>query len=122
MVTQVTSFGRSGLSDFVVQRVSAVIIGLYALCVTFFFVANPNVSYEALTGFFGNTSMKVFSTLAVVATAAHAWIGMWTVGTDYIRAHYFGAHATALRVIYQFACLTALFIYVVVGLQIFWRI
>jgi len=66
--------------------------------------------------------MKVFSTLAVLATAAHAWIGMWTVGTDYIRAHYFGAHATALRVIYQFACLAALFVYVVVGLQIFWRI
>ena len=122
MVTQVTSFGRSGLSDFVVQRVSAVIIGLYALCVIYFFVAHPNVSYETLTGFFGSASMKIFSTLAVLAIAAHAWIGMWTIGTDYIRAHYFGAHATTLRVLYQFACLTALFIYVVVGLQIFWRI
>ena len=122
MVTQVTSFSRSGLSDFVVQRVTAVIIGLYALCVFAFFIANPNVSYEALTGFFGTAWMKIFSTLAVLATAAHAWIGMWTVGTDYIRAHYFGAHSTTLRLIYQFACLTALFIYVAVGLQIFWRI
>ena len=122
MVTQVTSFGRSGLSDFVVQRVSAVIIGLYALCVMGFFVANPNVSYEALAAFFGSAPMKIFSTLAILATAAHGWIGMWTVGTDYIRAHYFGAHATTWRVIYQFGCLTILFIYVVVGLQVFWRI
>jgi succinate dehydrogenase / fumarate reductase, membrane anchor subunit len=122
VVTQVTSFSRSGLSDFVVQRVTAVIIGLYALCVLAFFVANPTVSYDVLTSFFGSAWMKIFSTLAVLATAAHAWIGMWTVGTDYIRAHYFGAHATTLRVIYQLACLTTLFIYVAVGLQIFWRI
>ena len=121
MVTNVTSFGRSGLTDFVVQRVTAVILAVYTLWLVGFFVANPNVSYETLTGFFGSTSMKVFSTLALLSTAAHAWIGMWTVGTDYIRAHYFGAHATTFRIIYQFACLAVLFLYVVLGLQIFWR-
>jgi succinate dehydrogenase / fumarate reductase membrane anchor subunit len=65
--------------------------------------------------------MKMFSTLAVLATAAHAWIGMWTVGTDYIRNHYFGAHATTFRIVYQFGCLALLFIYVLWALQIFWR-
>jgi succinate dehydrogenase / fumarate reductase membrane anchor subunit len=121
VVTNVTSFGRSGLSDFVVQRVSAVIIALYVLCLAGFFLANPNVGFEALTAFFGSMPMKMFSTLAVLATAAHAWIGMWTIGTDYIRGHYFGAHATTFRIIYQFGCLAALFIYVLWALQIFWR-
>ena len=121
MVTNVTSFSRSGLADFVVQRVTAVVLALYALCIVGFFVVNPNVSYEALTGFFGSLWMKVFSTLAILSTAAHGWIGMWTVGTDYIRPHYFGVHATVYRIIYQFACLAAIFLYVVLGLQIFWR-
>lgn len=121
VVTNVTSFGRSGLSDFVIQRVSAVIIAVYVLCIVSFFLANPNVSFEALSGFFSSLPMKMFSTLAVLATAAHAWIGMWTIGTDYIRAHYFGAHATVFRIVYQFGCLSLLFIYVLWGLQIFWR-
>ncbi len=121
VVTNVTSFGRSGLSDFVVQRVTAVIIALYVLCLFGFFLANPNVTFEALSAFFSYLPMKMFSTLVVFATAAHAWIGMWTVGTDYIRNHYFGAHAMAFRIVYQFGCLALLFIYVLWALQIFWR-
>lgn len=121
MVTNVTSFSRSGLADFVVQRVTAVILAIYALWVVGFFVVNPNVTYETLTGFFGSLSMKIFSTLAILSTAAHGWIGMWTVGTDYIRQHYFGTYATTFRIIYQLVCLATLFLYVVVGLEIFWR-
>ena len=58
---------------------------------------------------------------SVLSTAAHVWIGMWTIGTDYIRAHYFGAHAIVFRITYQFGCLLVLFVYVLWGLQIFWR-
>ena len=97
VVTNVTSFGRSGLSDFVVQRVTAVVIALYVLCVAGFFLANPDVTSTRCRGFFGDLPMQMFSTLAVLAIAAHAWIGMWTVGTDYIRRHYFGAHATTFE-------------------------
>jgi succinate dehydrogenase / fumarate reductase, membrane anchor subunit len=119
-VTNVTSLTRSGLSDFLVQRVSAVIIAAYALCVIGFFVTAPELSHSRLVDYFGGTVMQLFSTLALLATAAHAWIGMWTVGTDYVRPHYFGAHATAWRLGYQGVCLTVLFVYVVWGLRIFW--
>lgn len=122
MVTNVTSFSRSGLSDFVTQRITAVIIALYTLWVLGFFIANPNVTHETLAAFFGAFWMKVFSTLALLSTVAHAWIGMWTVGTDYIRGHYFGQHSTAIRIVYQLVCMAVLFLYVVLGLQIFWRV
>ncbi len=121
MVTNVTSFSRSGLSDFVVQRVTAVVIAMYVLCLTGFFVANPAVDFDTLRSFFGSLPMRMFSTLAVLATAAHAWIGMWTVGTDYLRAHYFGRRATVVRIVYQFAVIGVLFIYTLWALQIFWR-
>jgi succinate dehydrogenase / fumarate reductase membrane anchor subunit len=64
----------------------------------------------------------IFSTLAVLSTAAHAWIGMWTIGTDYIRDHYFGRHSTAFRMVYQAGCLMILFLYVVWGLDLFWSL
>ena len=122
MVTNITSFGRSGLSDFIVQRASAVVIAAYTLCVAGFFLVNPGMSHEILVGYFSSLPMKVFSTLALLSTAAHAWIGMWTVGTDYIRGHYFGAQAMVFRIFYQFGCMFALFIYVIWGLLIFWSI
>jgi succinate dehydrogenase / fumarate reductase membrane anchor subunit len=120
MVTNVTSLTRSGLSDFVVQRISAVIMALYAACVVGWLLINPHPTYEAVVAYFDHPGMRMFSTLTVLATAAHAWIGMWTVGTDYIRPHYFGRHATAFRLVYQYTCLFVLFGYVAWAIQIFW--
>ena len=120
MVTNVTSLTRSGLADFVIQRATAVVIAVYAACVVGFLLANPHPTYEIVVAYFDHPAMRVFSTLTVFSTAAHAWIGMWTVGTDYIRPHYFGKHATAFRLTYQFVCLFILFVYVAWALQIFW--
>ena len=119
-VTNVTSLSRSGLSDFLVQRVSAVILALYTLCVLGFFLTNADVTHAGLVDYFAHPIMKLFSILAVLALAAHAWIGMWTVGTDYIRPHYFGAHATSWRITYQIVCLTLIFAFVVWTVPLFW--
>ena len=119
LVTNVTSLGRSGLADFVLQRVSAVVLGLYGLCVAGFF-ATTTVDHAALTGFLDSLTMKVFTTLAVVALAVHAWIGMWTVGTDYIRRHYFGRGHTVCLAVYQLVCLGAIFVYVLWPLSVVW--
>lgn len=122
LVTNVTSFGRSGLADFVLQRVSAVVLGLYGLCLVGFFAVTPNVDHAALVGFLDSLTMKAFTTLAVVALAMHAWIGMWTVGTDYIRRHYFGRGHTVYLATYQVVCLGAIFVYVLWPLSVIWRI
>ena len=39
--------------------------------------------------------------LAIVATCVHAWIGMWTIGTDYLRGRTMGPKGDSLRSIYQ---------------------
>ena len=122
MVTYVTSLTRSGLADFVVQRVTAVIMGLYTLCVVGFFYVTSDVDYTALRGYFGSFGMQTFTTLTVLSAAAHAWIGLWTVGTDYLRPHYVGRHAAAIRLTYQAGVLALLFFFVVWSLQLFWTL
>jgi succinate dehydrogenase / fumarate reductase membrane anchor subunit len=122
MVTNITSLTRSGLSDFVVQRVTAVIMGMYTLCILGFFIVTVDVSHAQLVGYLGSMPMKIFSTLMIFSTAAHAWIGMWTVGTDYIRGHYFGKHATVFRLFYQGGVLVFLFGYIAWALQLFWSL
>ena len=127
LVTNVTSFGRSGLADFVLQRVSAVVLGLYGLCLVGFFAVTPNLDHAALdhaalVGFLDSPTMKAFTTLAVVALAVHAWIGMWTVGTDYISRHSFGRGHTVYLATYQVICLGAIFVYVLWPLSVVWQI
>lgn len=118
-MTTVTSFGRSGLADFVLQRASAVVLAAYALCVFGFFLFGQ-VDHAGLAAFFGNLPMRAFSTLALLALAAHGWIGMWTVGTDYVRRHYFGRGHSVYLAAYQLACLAAVFVYLVWPLAVIW--
>ena len=118
-MTPVASLGRSGLVDFLLQRVTAVVLLAYACCVLGFFLAAPP-SHERLVAFFANLPMRGFTTLAVLALAAHGWIGMWTVGTDYVRRHYFGRGHAVWLAGYQAVCLAVVFVFVVWPLAVVW--
>ena len=120
MVTQVTSMSRNGVSDWIIQRVSAIVLAAYTLCVLGFVMMNPELDYAAWTGYFGHTAMKVFTMLAIVATCAHAWIGMWTIGSDYLRPHLMGQKATFLRAVYQIGCVLVIIAYLLWGINILW--
>ena len=122
VVTNVASFGRSGLSDFLLQRITAVILAVFALCVAGWFVVNPGAGHAELVRYFGTPAMLVFATLAVASLIAHAWIGMWTIGTDYLRPHYFGRLATVLRFAYQVGVALVLFAYAAWAISVIWRL
>jgi succinate dehydrogenase / fumarate reductase, membrane anchor subunit len=122
MVANATSFARSGLADFIVQRITAVIIGIYVVAVLVFFLGNPNLDHAELTAWFGSFPMQAFTTAAVLSTAAHAWIGLWTVGTDYLLPAHIGKQATAIRFVYQLGCVTILFVYVLWAMNLVWSL
>lgn len=120
MVTQVTSLSRNGVSDWVIQRLSALVLAAYTLCVFGFVVLNPGMEFATWSGFFNSTGMQVFTLLAVLSTGAHAWIGMWTIGSDYLREHTLGSRATTLRFIYQIGCVLIVATYLIWGINILW--
>ena len=120
MVTNITSLSRSGLSDWIIQRVSAVILAAYTLCIVGSFVLHPEMDYVTWRGIFDSTVMRIFSFIALAALCAHGWIGMWTISTDYITALQFGRAATFLRLLFQLGCILLVAVYLVWGVQIFW--
>ena len=127
MVTSVTNLGRSGLSDWLVQRVTAIILLAYVAFVTgVVLICEP--SYQEWSTLFASLWMKVFSLAAILSLASHAWIGLWSVSTDYLIERVLriklgegiATYANLLRWGFQAASAIVLFTYVVWGIQILW--
>ncbi len=112
-VKAVTSLGRSGLQDWMIQRISAVVLAVYTLYLFYFLLMATSLSYQLWQALFQDAFFKVFSLLALLSLILHAWIGLWTVSTDYIKP-------AAIRFLFQslliLFCLSSL----IWGAQILW--
>ncbi|RMS19563.1 succinate dehydrogenase, hydrophobic membrane anchor protein [Pseudomonas coronafaciens pv. porri] len=122
MVTNVTNLSRSGLYDWMAQRVSAVVLAAYFIFLIGYMVFHPGLSYAQWHDLFAHNGMRIFSLLALVALGAHAWVGMWTIATDYLTPMALGKSATAVRFLFQAVCGVLMFAYFVWGVQILWGI
>lgn len=112
-VLSATALGRSGVADWLIQRVSALIILFYALFLTAFYFSHTAIDFTLWHSVFAHTSMKLFSLLALLSLLAHAWIGMWAVLTDYVKCAYLRGTIQILIIIMFLACLAW-------GVQILW--
>ncbi len=121
MVRAVTSFGRSGLSDWLLQRVSGVIIAAYFVFIVGY-LATHNVDYPTWLALHQITCMKIFNTVTLLSVVAHAWIGIWAVLTDYITVRLLGPKATVLRLVLEIAAIGLLVVYTLWGLDIVWGV
>ena len=126
MVIPFLSFSRRGLLDFVVQRVSAFIMAAYVGVLLWFFLANE-MSHQVLVDFFLSTPMQIFSALTILSILGHAWVGLWTIGTDYIQSAHLefipglANFSTAIRFSYQVVCLLVMSIYLIWAMKLIWQ-
>ncbi|MEH6583023.1 MAG: succinate dehydrogenase, hydrophobic membrane anchor protein [Halioglobus sp.] len=118
MVTTVTSMGRSGLYDWLMQRISAVVLLAYFLFIACALLGG--VDYESWKALFSQTWVRVFSLMALLSLGVHAWVGLWSVLTDYLTERLMGQVGNVLRVGLQIICGITMFTYVVWGIQILW--
>lgn len=115
MVTSVTSLTRNGLRDWLIQRVTALILAVYTLFLFGFILCHHPLHYAQWRGLFANPWMRVFTFLALLGLVYHTWVGIWTVLTDYIKP-------TALRFTLQVVVCLVLLGYLVWGIDIVWSI
>lgn len=112
--TVAMSLTNNGLRDWLIQRISAVIIAFYYVFLMGFFFLHPDVDFSTLQLFFSNSWMKVFTLLTLLSLFLHAWIGIWTVLTDYVKP-------ASVRFFVEAFILILLVIYFLWGLEILWR-
>ena len=120
MVTAVTSFGRSGLYDWLIQRVTAVVLALYTFFIVGYLLANPDLTYDQWHGLFSHFWMRLFSLAALLSAAVHAWIGLWCVLTDYLTTMTLGKSATVIRLTVQMIFGVVTLAFTLWGIEILW--
>ncbi len=119
MVTWLFAFRRTGLSDWVIQRLSAVILLSYFVFISFHLLGP--IDYASWSSLHHNWWMKVFTLVATLSLAAHAWIGLWSVFTDYLTERLLGAKATILRRICEFGASVSLLGYIIWAFIVVWN-
>ncbi|MDF1781335.1 MAG: succinate dehydrogenase, hydrophobic membrane anchor protein [Alcanivoracaceae bacterium] len=120
MVTSVTSLGRNGLYDWLIQRVTALILGVYFIFTMGWLMTHSGVDYLTWKAFMGSLCMQIANTLVFFSVSAHAWVGLWTVTTDYITTLQFGSKATFARLTAQLVIALLTLVYLLWGLVMIW--
>ncbi len=86
MVTNVTSLTGNGLKDWLIQRVTALYFAVYSLYLLAFLIMHPQLEYSEWYALFHCGIFQVASVCALLMLTLHAWIGLWTVTTDYLKS------------------------------------
>jgi succinate dehydrogenase / fumarate reductase, membrane anchor subunit len=102
-----------GLRDWLVQRITAVIMALYTLIMLAVFF-NKSFNYDSWKALFAQGWMRVATLLFAVSLAWHAWVGMRDILMDYVKPD-------GLRLALRLGTLLLLAAYVGWTIQILWR-
>ena len=97
MVTTTASVGRNGIHDYMLIRVTAIIMTFYTLYLVGFIAFN-DITYDAL-----------------LSVLIHAWIGAWQVLSDSVKC-------ALLRGVLLFGVVVLLLVYVLTGVVVLWGV
>ncbi len=113
MLTEITSLTANGLKDWYLQRLSAIILVVYVFFILGYIIWHHPISYPVWYALFHHTISKMITIIALFALITHAWVGMWTVLTDYITGK-------NLRLILTTLMILAFIAYFVWAIEILW--
>ena len=113
MVNNVTSLTGNGLKDWLIQRVTAVYFAVYTIFLFVFLLLHPNLNFAQWHELFANHVFQIATAIGLLALSLHAWVGIWTVTTDYIKC-------TAIRLSVQLLVVLWLLSQFIWGLMIVW--
>ncbi len=104
-----------GLRDWLAQRLTAVLMAIYALVFGIYAVFVLPPGYDAWAGMFASLWMKVATLVVLLALIYHAWVGMREIFMDYLKP-------TWVRLVAYVVTLVWLTVCAVWAVQILWRV
>ena len=114
MVNRIVVGAHYGLSSWLAQRITAVIMALYSVILLVVFMRGAPLSYGVWKDLFTQGWMRVGTLLFAVSLAWHAWVGVRDIVMDYVKPD-------GLRLGLQVITILILAAYLGWTVQILWR-
>lgn len=113
MVNRIVTGAHYGLLDWLIQRVTAVVMAIYILLIiTLLLIFSPH-DYISWKEIFSYQWIRIVTFLSFISLCWHAWIGVRNILMDYI-------HKTSIRLTIQVLVIFSLFFYAVWSIEIIW--
>ncbi|MDD2948727.1 MAG: succinate dehydrogenase, hydrophobic membrane anchor protein [Rugosibacter sp.] len=104
-----------GLKDWMAQRITAVLMAIYAVVIFVAVLCGAASSHEAWLAFMRGGLVRVISFLFILSLGYHAWVGVRDIWMDYIRQ-------TSVRIVLHVLTLLMLIGCAGWAIQIIWRL
>lgn len=114
MVKRIVVGAHYGLRDWLMQRVTAVVMLLATLVFAAFFLTHPSTQFEDWQWFFSYQAVRVLALLFFISLYLHAWVGVRDILMDYIQP-------VGVRLTLQVVAIVALVSYALWTVSILWR-
>ena len=85
MVNRVVTGAHYGLRDWLIQRITAVVMALYSVALAGYLLLQPRLDYDTWTALFSGQPMRTFTLLFLLSVFYHAWIGIRDIVMDYVK-------------------------------------
>lgn len=115
MVKTISAVYHAGLRDWVVQRLTAIYMAIYSIALVLFLVIHPDLYFVEWRYIFAQDWMKILTILFILCVVLHAWVGVWTIITDYV-------NSTWIRIILNILVIFSLFAFFIWGILILWSV
>jgi succinate dehydrogenase membrane anchor subunit len=113
MVNRVVTGAHYGLRDWLLQRITALLMVLYLVLLAGYLLMQPNLDYDVWTALFSSQVVRTFTMLFMLSLFYHAWVGIRDIVMDYIKPAW-------LRLTIHVLVIMALLLYAIWAVEIFW--
>ena len=104
-----------GFRDWLAQRITAIIMGLYTVILLVSFLSTSDFSYNGWAGLFSRQWFKIATFVTLLTMFYHVWVGMRDIWMDYVKS-------VIVRLLLQSATIVWLIGCAGYAAQILWRV
>ena len=113
MVNRIVVGAHYGLRDWLLQRITAIVMVLYTVVFVVVVLVRMPLSYEDWYAGFDHPTVKISTFLFLMSVILHAWVGVRDIFMDYVKPF-------ALRLFLQVAVILTLIVYALWAIQLLW--
>jgi succinate dehydrogenase / fumarate reductase membrane anchor subunit len=113
MVNRIVTGAHYGLRDWLMQRITAVVMAVYLVLLSGYLLLQPYLDYDVWTALFSSQVVRTFTMLFLLSLFYHAWVGIRDIVMDYVKPAW-------VRLLIHVLVIMALLLYAIWAVEIFW--